>query len=696
VNGNKDSSQNCGVLRRDIKLFPCETPGNWTLFDPVADRYFRLGDKEYSIISRLHNNIPTDTLCTQLSLAGITVSPEDLKKLLGFLSVNGLMQPVYGLTEKRVLAGTESIRKAKQKQLLSAWLFFKIPLISPDGFLSATWPTVRTILNKNVLWLFGLLALIGYLLIITRWHQLTSTFISTMTGGGLLRYGLAIIITKAVHELAHAYAAKSAGVRVRRFGVGIMVFVPRLYTDITDSWRIKDRKSRMLIDGAGMGLELLIGGVAALIWSLTSPGTLNSICYYLFAVTSLNTLLINGNPLLRFDGYYLLMDGIGIDNLYSRGTLAVQGFMRRFFFGIQPEPDIHGDKKTTEFFLVLYGVSTFFYRIFLYTSILLIIYFKFTKGLALMLIALELYVLMLRPMFVETKVLIWKRQQCQAGRATVTLLMLFLLLGALLVPLPWNLEIGYLVRANNAQVLHVAQEGYLEKLLILSNNSVKADTPLYSMANPQLVLKRKRAELTLNLARLEEDQLRNKAGTIGLSRVKQQHKKSLNNLLTEIDRKISLLAVTAPMDGILWWYKPDDMIPGRWLAKGEPLGEIFSDEKLTLIGCLPEYELEKVYKGQKARIFLPDRLGSTQGTVIAVNPAPVTKSGPSPLLSVFGGPIQVVQDREKFRILKPYYEVIIKPEDSSHLSSGRTGTVRIRRYSSISAGFVRMILQIIR
>ncbi len=689
-------TQNSGVLRRDIKLFASEKQGTWTLFDPVADRYFRLGEKEYNIISRLHGNTPINHLLEQMTMAGIEVDEKKLKELLVFLSTNGLMQPVYELTEKRILNASAGIKKMKKKQLLSSWLFFRIPLISPDRFLTSSWPYVKVVFNKKAIILFGLLALLGYLFLITRWHHITAIFMSTLTGGGLLRYGLTIVIIKIVHELAHAYAAKAAGVRVRRIGIAIMVFMPRLYTDITDSWQIKDKKTKLLIDGAGMGLEVIIGGLAAFIWVSTGAGTLNSICYYLLAVTSLNTLLVNGNPLLRFDGYYLLMDGTGIDNLYSRASLTAKNFMRRNFFGIQPTSLSPNMKQSTEIFLVCYGVCAYLYKIFLYTSILLIIYFKFTKTIALLLIALELYVLILQPLITEIKAVMRQRHSFQTGRASITLVIVISLFVALLIPLPWNLEIGCITMANKAQVLHVAEEGYLKKLQAQNNTTIRLNDALYSMSNPHLDLKRKHAELTIDLVGIEEDQLRNTAGTIGLSRIKQQYKKSLENVLLETDRKISLLNVTAPMDGMLWWYKPDEMIPGRWLARGEALGEVFNTQDLGVIGCLPEYELGKIQKGQKARIYLPDRIRSISGVVIAVNPAPVTKSGPSPILSTFGGPIPAIKDKEKYRILNPYYEVIIKPDNSMELSPGRTGTVRLRRFSSIAGGFARTLLQLIR
>ncbi len=690
------SEQNTGVLRRDLKLFPSEKEGSWTLFDPVADRYFRLGQQEYQVVSRLHTNISLTTLQEQLHIGGIRTDKAEILSILAFLSTNGLMQPVYELTEKRVIAGSMAANKMKKKQLLSSWLFFKFPLLTPDRFLGWSWPFIKIILNSRVLKLLGLISIVGYILLISRWHHVTAMFMSTLTGSGLLRYGLTLIIIKGIHELGHAYAAKSAGIRVRNIGLAIMVFMPRLYTDITDSWQIKNRKTRMLIDGAGMGIEILIGGIAALIWASTGAGMLNSICYYLFAVTSINTLLINGNPLLRFDGYYLLMDGTGIDNLYSRSAVAVKEFMRKTFFGLSPSVNRLQLKRSTHIFLIIYGICAFCYRIFLYTSILLIIYYTFAKGLALLLIALELYLLVLSPLLAEIKIVADQRSNFQAGRASITILAFLLILGLLVIPLPWSMDIGGYIRANKAQILYVNQEGYLEKVQSKSSSRMQKGTPLYSLSNPQMEMNRRQTLLSVALVDMEQDQLRSAAKTLGQSRIKEQHRLALDNLLAEINRKIDLLNVTSPIEGTLWWYREDDLIPGRWLKKGEAIGEVYQPGNVTIVGCLPEYELEKVAQGQKVRIYLPDKVKPVMGVISAINPAPVTHSPPAATLSTFGGPISAILENGRYRIVNPYYELFIKPENQQQLSPGRSGIVRIRHHSSVAANLGRTILQLIR
>ena len=390
------------------------------------------------------------------------------------------------------------------------------------------------------------------------------------------------------------------------------------------------------------------------------------------------------------------MDGTGIDNLYSRSTVAVKEFMRKTFFGLSPSVNRQQLKRSTHTFLITYGICAFCYRIFLYTSILLIIYYTFAKSVALILIGLEVYLLIHMPLFAEMKIVAAQRSNFQAGRASITILGVLLVLGLLALPLPWSMDIGCTIRANEAQILYVTQEGYLEKLQAKSNSRIRKNDPLYSLSNPQMEMNRRQTLLSATLVDMEQDQLSSAVKTLGQSRIKEQHKQALDNLLAEIDRKINLLNATSPIEGTLWWYHEDNLIPGRWLIKGEPLGEVYRPGDVTVIGCLPEYELEKVTPGKTVKIYLPDRVKPVEGVISSINPAPVILSPPASILSPFGGPVTAIQEKGYYRIINPYYELFITPEDPQQLTPGRTGIVRIRHYSSVIANLARTILQLVR
>ena len=256
-----------GQLRRDIQLFPGQPDENgmptWVLFDPVTDKYFRLQEREYLMISLLYENRLVDEFYDRSISLGSTIDRNGVFNVISFLMGNNLMMPVYGSTESRLILQREASESKFWTRVLYSYLFLKIPLFNPDAFLSRTAPFVLTVFNKWTLLMLALISLSGYLSAVANWSRLVEAVLASMSFSGLLKYAIAITAMKAFHELSHAYVAKSFGIRVRRFGIGIMVFFPRLYTDITDSWRITDRKSKALIDASGIFFELLAGGFAA-------------------------------------------------------------------------------------------------------------------------------------------------------------------------------------------------------------------------------------------------------------------------------------------------------------------------------------------------------------------------------------------------------------------------------------------------
>ena len=363
-----------GELRKDLRIFPGDKNNSgektWIIFDPVADKYFRISEKEHIIISFLAENSPIENLQIKIELIDSKITKEFILTVISFLNNNGLLQGNYKITENRLQQLRKLKAKALPSKLMSSYLFFRIPLLKPDNFLTKTTDIVKAIFNKWLLLFLFIISVCGYIGVVIHWHKFAAEIIGSLNYSGLIRYGITIIILKLFHELGHAYSAKFAGIRVRRFGIGVIIFFPRFFIDITDSWRLKGRKQRMLIDSAGILVELLIGGIAALIWLNTGPGTVNTISYFVFAVSIINTVLVNGNPFIRYDGYYLLMDLVNIDNLQRQGSLEIKLLSREYFFGIKEKVShtITGWKK---YFVIIYGISSFIYRIFLYTGIIL-------------------------------------------------------------------------------------------------------------------------------------------------------------------------------------------------------------------------------------------------------------------------------------------------------------------------------------
>ncbi len=698
-NQNPLAKMSTGMLRYDIELMPGGIDINgskcFMLFDPVSDNYFRLTNENKRIIELISEDIPVLKFMKKLERHGINVAQEKILQLIGFLHQNNLTLPVAHTTHKRTLTAQEQMKKMRFKVLLSSYLFFRIPLIKPDKFLNDSVNIVKSVFNRWMLLALIFFATCGYICVIVNLHKLSNIFINSITVKGLIRYSIAIMIIKIVHEFAHAYATKIAGCRVRRMGIALVFFVPRLYSDLTDAWRVSSRKMRFLIDGAGIISELIIGGIAALVWANTMTGTTNTVAYYIFAVSILNTIFINGNPLIRYDGYYMLMDALNVDNLQKRSIEMMKYIRHKLFFGIEGKiPD--GYYTKARYSLVVYGIGAYIYRIFLYTSIIMVVYFQFTKAIGIILLFLEVYVLMIMPLQMEIKQLSMMKKKMKKKNVLLTTLFTGLILAVLILPLPWSIEMPCITQSNNSSFVYTQVDGFLKDIKIKDGETVASNDIVVTLKNPNIQWQLTEQEQEKKIAQLKLDTLTADKDTLSLTVTQRMIVSKVNESIEELKRQEELQINRAQTSGIFALYDRKLKI-GKWLPKGTLIGEIFTPNSIILDAYIVESDYSKIKKDDKVAFFLDDDLRTYSGTVITVMPVP-TELRPSPLLQPFGGPILCSRtSATTYNPLKQYYVVKIRPDSikGNALPNGRTGTVTIKKYSSLTVSMLRNALNII-
>ena len=627
-----------GELRRDIELIPPGEHGDYPmLFDPVSDHYYKLDARTASMLSLMDRNYELDEFSARLKAAGIEAGPAELHALTGFLNANNLLLPEYGSMEQRTRQFREAKGRTLPERLAGSYLFFKLPAFHPDRFFTGTMPFVRMLFNPLVRYAILAASLVGYVLLLRQLNEVGRAFVDSLSWTGLVNYFWALLIAKTLHELAHAYVAKGYGCRVRAMGVSFIVFYPRLFTDLSDSWRLSRRK-RLMIDFAGIAVELIFGGLAALCWVYAAPGPFRSTMFYLFTVSAAGTLLVNGNPFIRYDGYYILCDLLNIDNLMQRSAEYVKGVNRRFFLGLGRIPDTHGASPAL---LYLFGVGSFAYRLFLSLSIVLIVYFQFAKPVALALVCLSCYTMLWLPFYREYQYLAGFRRKMDVRKAALLLAGILALLAVFLVPLPWSLTF------------------------------------------PAEIASRNRAELEI---------FRSSADTLGLG--PQAHKRLLSDRLTlgEMERRRGNLDIRAETAGI---FVPGlrELSPGRWLEKGAVLGEIVSPECLVL-GYVEEDGYHDIRPGDEVEFQPSGELGSIPCRIESLNPVPAMLKD-SALIRQFGGPVSCyppVPPSAEFKPVATLYRVTLSPPADVPMIPGRTGRIKVRKSYSLAGEIRRTVL----
>ncbi len=669
-------------LRQDLQLFPgpreADGAPTYQLYDSATGNYFKFSWAEAQIIKRLKPGI-TYAKLQELVTNETTLEVSELELHEFFRHTASL-----GLIELKT-SGAQIQEDSKRKRIgiiknvLLHYLFFRIPLWNPDDFLEATLHRVKPLVSRGAMILYFVSIVLGLVCVGVWWEEFISTFTYFFSWTGLLAYGVAIMATKIIHEMAHAYTAKSYGLRVPTMGVAFLVLFPVLYTDATESWRLADRRKRMMISGAGIIVELTIAGMATLFWVMSGPGIFQSIWFVLASANWISTLLINLNPALKFDGYYLLSDLLQIDNLQTRAFHVARCAGYRVLLGLKvvdPEPKLGSGKRRL---LIVYSVYTWIYRVFLYTAIALLVYYKFTKVLGTFLFFVEILVFFVWPVYSEAQTLskfsgsvTWNTRSKITGSLLVVLLMWFVL------PLPHPLRFPATTLPKNGYAIYVPYPGQITELPAERGKRVQKGEMLALITSDILNarlddLKAQREILKAKINIISErDELRQ----YYLER--QAELSQTEAEVSGIEEQITQLTVRAEMDGYLYDWN-ELLKEGQWISEDAILGHLAESGPKEVIAFVPERDISKLSVGDVAYFSPLEEVREFAGVVEQIGPIRLQKLQYPELASVYGGALPVAAKGEDDLVfLDSYYPVIVRLNNVEDLPIGREGKLIVR------------------
>jgi len=695
------------VLRPDL-VFQRWQGGNgpdWVVGDALGGQYLALTDDEYQLLQLCRYPLDPGELPERFRAArpGLTVSSADLTACLATAVERGLLLRQHtGGTFPPASRWGERLGQALQP------LAIRLPGVDPGRFL--TW------LGDRLGWLFtpvgvgccGLLCLVAGVVALTRAEGLRAELpraAEWLTPQHLLLLWLTLAATKVIHELGHALICHHLGGRCRELGVLLLLGAPTLYCDVSSAWMFPGRASRMLVSAGGMLAELLLAALAVLLWSVTAPGPLHSLLLTVMVVCSVSTLLVNANPLLGYDGYFLLSDAVGIPNLATR---AREWWLQRFQVFLldlpaQPDPATRWEHR----FLPLYALASAAFRLGLLVLLVAAVRGLLAEqrlgGLGDLVTLLACVGWLAWPVRWLGKILGDARLRPLIAwrRVTPLLLLWAALLACLWIPLPCSVIVPAQVEPGEAEPVFVTTPGLL-RAVVPAGSEVEAGGVLARLENGPLA--RRLAELETarenTLTRLEAVQLdRGRFPELAASIPR------LTETLRGWDRQRALLKeelqsleIRAPHAGRVcspptvpavehestaesgpgWRGSPlDPANRGCLLERGALLCSLAGDRReLRLL--IPEPLLGQLAVGQRVQFRVVAGLGQrTSGQIVAMGARPV-KSLPAELSATGviaarpgdSGPVAVP--------LEPHYEVRATLEqEGPGLTAGQTGRARI-------------------
>ncbi|MGN6084628.1 HlyD family efflux transporter periplasmic adaptor subunit [Trinickia sp.] len=652
-------------LREDLKLMPGPAASDgsptWTLHDPARHRYVRIGWLEFEVLARwalgnaeaVARSISTETT--------IRATTQDVSDVLNFLYRAGLIAPADARSTERFAAELAAQRLSPARWLLKNYLSIKMRLLNPDRVLSAVVPRIGWVFTRGAAIALALLAALGFYLISRQWDVYTHSLLHLFSLQGAALVGLALASAKVVHEIGHGVVAKRMGCRVPAMGVAFLVLWPVLWTDTTDAWRLTDRRQRLAIDAAGMVAETTLAVFASLAWSILPDGALRTGAFLLSSSTWLLTIAINVNPLMRFDGYFLLSDWLEVPNLQERGFAIGRWWLRETLFGLGDPPPEHFPRNKQRI-LIAYALACMVYRFSLFLGIALVVYHKAFKALGIFLMCVEIGWFLVRPIVGELRV--W---QSRLGsdrpnrRATVTIACC----GAafLLLVVPWRSEVSApaLMRAAKQATLYVAEPGQLVRQ---SGNgvAVTAGQPVFELRSPTVEYHK-----AVALATLAGEQSRMKgqafdpeeAAMIGVG---EQELQGAIAAVDQVAAQEALLTVRAPFSGVVTDVPP--MREGEWLPRREPLAVLIDPSSAAVEAFVGEADLPRVHPGARARFFPENGDPPIDLVVSGVEASSARVLDVAELASVNGGGVAVRKTADNKLVPETaVYRAVLVPRD---------------------------------
>ena len=639
-------------LRQDLQLNPGpqdeDGSPTWTLYDPAANKYYKIGWLEFECIARF-TRCTTATELIGLVSRETTLHPDEdtIKSLLFFLMGQHLVQAAspdfVGYLDKELTKKQLPL----WKQALHSYLYFTIPLFKPQKFLEATLPIVRPFLSKP--FITGVMLLLAYDLFLTsqRMDEFSSTFMTYVSGEGVAYILVTLFFMKFIHELGHAYTATKYGVPVSTLGVAMMVMYPVMYTETSNAWRMESRRERIHIAIAGVLAEMTVASVALLMWHILPPGIGRSIAFIVAAVSLVGSLVVNLNPLMRFDGYYIFADLVGIDNLQERACNFAKWRLRRVLWGWDdPKPEIASPER--QHVLEVFGFSLLTYRFVLYSGISVMVYHIFFKPMGLILMGVEVGWFLAMPIFRE--MMVWWKQKSRIIRSWRGGLIGAALAGGLvfcILPAQDSVEVPAVMHSHDYTRIFPPAAGQITEIDVTAGQHVRAGDVLFRVSSPMLEHQITAVQLKLeSLREIKGHQQANLAlSEKWLTRDVDitSAEKELEGLTTQQDQ----LVIKAGYDGIVQDVNRD-LHSGQWISSTTFLALLTDTGAPILSGYVDEQDHGRISNGA-AGYFYPEfsPLVRYPVTVTQIETTDTSDIFWPELASVFGGPLPADQSPKK-------------------------------------------------
>lgn len=691
---NPDLRRKIKIKRRpDLVIRKMRYSGQsyYVVKDPISLRYYRFREEELFLLQQFdgHNNLDDIRHEFVEHFRPQRISVGELERFAGQLLQAGVATADTPHVGQRLYERYQQQRWDKVKQLLLNILYVKIPVFDPDRLLGRMLPWTRFLFTIPFFILACGFALSALLLVLVNWQTFLSklpTYHDFFTWRNLLYFWLTLGVVKILHEFGHGLSCKAFGGEVHEMGILLLVLTPALYCNVTDAWMLPSKWHRVVIGAAGMYVELMISATCTFVWWYTEPGLVNTLALSIMFICSVSTVIFNGNPLLRFDGYYILADLIEIPNLRERSNKYLGNLMGKLFLDAEVIQDPYMPSERHWFFPV-YAVAAYVYRWVVTIGILWFLY-NFLKpyklgmisamlatGAAVTMVVVPVYKIVgfLRGRWRSLKVrmsrLIWMTAATSA-----------LLAASMLIPFPMRVDAPMILQPRDAATVFVQVPGMLVRQNVKDGDIVAPGAILAQLDDPEL--RKEHGRAMLDYERFQRSVLAYRAmEDPGKVREAQLRAEAAQARLHHIGNELDKLLLRAPANkGGMVFSPPKPQEMGTTLKAGKVFCEIGNPADLEAYVVIDHADTSLVKKGERVWLKLAGHVGDIlEGKIERVS-AQEIDSLPETLSNKKGGEVATTTDETRKierPIAKSYSVQVPVANPDGRLTPGLRGIARI-------------------
>ncbi|MGZ0170165.1 MAG: hypothetical protein ACKVHE_11460 [Planctomycetales bacterium] len=697
--------------------------GYWVIKDPAGLKYYRLQQEQYHVLNLLDGERSLEQLREEMLkiMPTVRLQLSDIQHLITDLHEKSLVSSNRSGQGASLIKKQRDEKKKKFFNTLKSLLYLRLPGWDPESTLKVIYPFFR--------WMFSPIGVFLWAaIVITSWAMLAVQFETFRTElpkfqqffgwPNLLYLWITLSASKIIHEFGHGLSCKHFGGECHEMGIMLLVFSPCLYCDVSDSWMLRSKWPRIMIGAAGMYIEILLSAFAIFIWRYTDQGLLHNLALNIFFVTTITTVIFNANPLMRFDGYYMMSDFLEIPNLRPKADKLLRESFAWYCLGIESKPDPFMP-ETGKVWFVCFAIAAGIYRWFIVIAITVFLY-TVLKPYGLQSLGATLAVVSISTIMYSMISNLYKMitapriEPMSKPKMAFSLTILFCVCFAVLsLPMPLHIEATYIIEPLDVKHIYTQTPGELTDVPVKAGDKVDGTQVVAQLRNPDLE-DQKRDLLNKRKIQAVEFDTQRIVGNEGRMSLAENQIALLTVQLKEVQQRLDALTIKAEIAGTIVEAPRVPELPIEMARKqlstwnGTPLHPknigATIDERTHLLSVAPSHLFQAIVlidqgdinelsqaelvarledSEKKHQIIqlkfdhLPSRTYEGHIQEVSKNPLEYV---PEQLSNKLGGDLPTVTDSQgRERLLSSVYQATVElDQDVDLLRSGMRGLARFR------------------